>query len=89
MLTIIQRGIGDFEDIFNTSDSQSVCNADKSGDQLVKFSDGKIISHNLSKRNIDDHLKTIREEKHKVYLQNTGLKSLILENNENNKNSRQ
>ena len=32
ILTIIQREIGDFEDIFNTSDSQSVCNADKSGD---------------------------------------------------------
>ena len=32
MLTIIQREIGDFEDIFNTSDSQSVCSADKSGD---------------------------------------------------------
>ena len=40
------------------------------------------------KKNSDDQLKAITEEKHED-LQNTDRKSLILENNENNKNSRQ
>ena len=31
--------IWDFGDTFNTSDSQSICSADKSGGSLVKFSD--------------------------------------------------
>ena len=44
--------IWDFGDTFNTSDSQSVCSTDKSGQSLVKFSDINIISHNPSKRNI-------------------------------------
>ena len=54
-----------------------------------RFSDINIISHNPSKRNIDDQLKTIREENHKEYLHNAGLKSPSLENNKNNKNSKQ
>ena len=48
-----------------------------------------IISHNSSKRNTDDQLKTIREEKHKEYLHNAGHKSTSLENNKNNENSKQ
>ena len=47
------------------------------------------ISHNPSKRNIDDQLKTIREENHKECLHNVGRKSPSLENNKNNKNSKQ
>ena len=50
-----------------------------------QISDVNIISHNPSKRNVDDQLKTIREEKHKEYLHNTGHKSLSLENNQKNK----
>ena len=48
----------DFGDTFNTSDSQSVWSTDKSKDSLAKFSDINVISHNPSKRNIDDQLKT-------------------------------
>ena len=81
--------IWDSGDTFSTSDSRSVCSADKSRDSLVKFSDVNIISHNPSKRNIDDQLKTIREEKHKEYLHNAGRKSPSLENNKNNENSKQ
>ena len=81
--------IWDFGDTFNTSDFQSVCSKEKSGDLLVKFSDISIISHNPSKRNTDDQLKTIREEKHKEYLYDGGRKSPSLENNKNNENSKQ
>ena len=72
--------IWEFADTFNTYDSQSVCSTDKSRDSLVKFSDINIISHNISKRNIDDQLKTIRVEKHKEYLHNAGRKSPSFEN---------
>ena len=34
----------EFDDTFNTSDLQSICNAGKSGDSLVKFSDVNVIS---------------------------------------------
>ena len=78
-----------FDDTFNISDSQSVCSTDKSRDSLLKFTNIIIISHNPSKRNIDDQLETIREEKHKEYLHNAGRKSPSLENNKNNKNSKQ
>ena len=81
--------IWDFGDTFNTSDSQSVCSTDKSGQSLVKFSDVNITSHNPSKRNIDDQLKTIREEKHNEYLHNAGHKSLSLENNKTNESPKQ
>ena len=64
----MEEEIWDFGDTFNTSDSQSVCSTGKSGDWLVKFSDVNIISHNPSKRNIDDQLKTIMEEKDSEYL---------------------
>ena len=77
--------IWDFHDTFNTSDSQSVCSTNKSSDSLVKFSDINIISHNPSKRNSDDQVKTIREEKHKEYLHNAGRKSPSLENNKKTK----
>ena len=50
---------------------------------------GPDIIHTLSKRNSDDQLKTIREEKHKEYLHNTGRKYLSWENNKNNENSKQ
>ena len=75
-----------FGNTFNTSDSQSVCSTGKSGDSLVEFSDVNIISHNPSKRNFNDQLKTIRVEKQKEYLHNAGCKSLSLENNKNNEN---
>ena len=73
--------IWDFRDTSSTSNSQSVCGTDKSRDSLVKFSDINIISHNPSKRNIDDQLKTIREEKHKEYLHSAaqGISSQPLE----------
>ena len=48
----MQGKIWDFDDTFNTSDSQSVCSTGKSGDSLVKFRDINIINHNPSKRNI-------------------------------------
>ena len=51
----------DFGDTFSASDSQSVYSKENSGGLLVKFSEINIISHNPSRRNIDDHLKTIRE----------------------------
>ena len=53
----------EFDNTFNTSDSQSVCGVRRSGDSLVKLNDVNIISRNPSKRNIDDQLKTISEEK--------------------------
>ena len=81
--------IWEFCDTFKTSYFQSVCSIDKSRDSLVKFSDINIITHNPSKRNIDDELKAIREEKHKEYLHNAGHKSPSLENNKNNENSKQ
>ena len=84
----MERDLWEFGDTFNTFDSQSVCSTGKSGDLLVKFSDVNIISHNPSKRNIDDQL-MIREEKHKEYLHNAGRKSQSLENNKNNENSKQ
>ena len=74
--------IRDFGDTFNTSDSQSVCSTNNSGDSQVKFSETNIISHNPSRRNIDDQLKTIREENHKEYLYKAGR----IENNKNNEN---
>ena len=46
-------------------------------------------ARNLQKKNIDDQLKTIREEKHKVYLHNAGCKSPLLENNKKNENQKQ
>ena len=39
----------DSGDTFNTSDSQPVCSARKSGNALVRFSDVNIITHNPSK----------------------------------------
>ena len=78
-----------FNDIFNTSDSQSVCSASTSEGSLVKLSDVNIINHNPWKRNIDDQLKIIRKEKHKEYLHNAGHKSLSLKNNKTNENSKQ
>ena len=65
--------IWDFGDTFNTYDSPSVYSTGKSRDLLVKFSDVSIIKHNPSKRNIDDQLKTIREENHKGYFHNANL----------------
>ena len=47
------------------------------------------MSHNPSKRNIDNQLETIKEEKHKEYFLNAGRKSPFLENNKNNENSKQ
>ena len=61
----------------------------QSRDWLAKFCEINIISHEPSKRNIDDQLKTIREEKHKEYLHNADCKSPLLENNKNNKNQKQ
>ena len=81
--------IWNFGDTCNTSDSHSVCSTVKSRDSLDKCSEINIISHELSKRNIDDQLKTIREEKHKEYLHNAGCKSPLLENNKSNKNPKQ
>ena len=46
--------IWDFGDTFNTSDSQSICSREISGDSLVKFSDINLISHFLSKKNFQD-----------------------------------
>ena len=46
-------------------------------------------ARNLQKKNIDDQLKTIREEKHKVYLHNADCKSPLLENNKKNENQKQ
>ena len=60
--------VWDFGDTCNTSDCHSVRSRFKSRDSLVKFSEINIISHEPSKRNIDDQPKTIREEKHKEYL---------------------
>ena len=55
---------------------------------LVKFKSVKnIISHNPSKINIDDQLKTIREKKHKDCLHSAGRKSLSFEKNKNNEKS--
>ena len=55
---------------------------------LVKFKNVKnIISHNPSKINIDDQLKTIREKKHKDCLHSAGRKSLSFEKNKNNEKS--
>ena len=61
----------------------------QSQDSLVEFNDVNFISHNPSKRNIDDQLKIIRDEKHMEYLHNAVSKSLSLENNKINKNSKQ
>ena len=47
------------------------------------------MSHNPSKRNIDDQPKTIREEKQKEHLHNAGRKSPSVENNKNNENLKQ
>ena len=77
-----------FGDTFNASDSKSVCSTDKSRDSPVELNDINIISHNSSKRNTDDQLKIIREEKHKEYLHNAGCKSLSLKNNKNNEKSK-
>ena len=79
----------DFGDTCNTSDSHSVCSIVKSRYSLAKFSEINIISHETSKRNIDDQLKTIREEKPKEYLRNAGCKSPLLKNNKNNENQKQ
>ena len=81
--------IWDFGDTCNTSDSHSVSSTVKSRDSLAKFSKINVISHELSKRNIDDQLKTMREEKHKEYLHNAGCKSPLLENNKSNENQKQ
>ena len=81
--------IWDFGDTCNTSDSHSVSSTVKSRDSLAKFSKINVISHELSKRNIDDQLKTMREEKHKEYLHNAGCKSPLLENNKSNENPKQ
>ena len=64
----------------------TICCTVKSRDSLAKFSEHNIISHEPSKRNIDDQLKTFREEKHEEYLHNTGCKSPLLENNKNKEN---
>ena len=79
----------DFGDTWNTSDSHSVCSTVKSRDSLAKFSEINIISHEPAKRNIDDQLKTIREEKHKEYLHSADCKSPLLEKNKNNDNQKQ
>ena len=84
----MEEEIWDFGNTFHTSDSQSVWSTGKSRDLLVNFSDINIIRHNHSKRNIDDQLKTIREENPKEYLHNAGHKSLSLDNNKNNENSK-
>ena len=81
--------IWNFGDTYNTSDSHSVCSTVKSRDSLDKSSEINIICHELSKRNIDDQLKTIRKEKHKEYLHKAGCKSPSLENNKNNENPKQ
>ena len=81
--------IRDFGDTCNTSDFHSVCSTVKSRDSLAKFSEINTISPESSKRNIDDQLKTIRDEKHKEYLHNAGCKSPLLENNKNNENAKQ
>ena len=81
--------IWDVDDTCNTSDSHSDSSTVKSRDSLAKFSEIIIIVHKLSKRNIDDHLKTIRKEKHKGYLHHAGCKSPLLENNRNNENQKQ
>ena len=81
--------IWNFGDTCNTSDSHSVCSTVKSRESLDKSSETNIICHKLSKRNIDDQLKTIREEKHKEYLHKAGCKSPLLENNKNNENPKQ
>ena len=73
--------IWDFGDTCNTSDSHSVCSTVKSRDSLAEFYEINIISHERSKRNIDDQLKTITEGKHKQYFHNAGCKSPLLENN--------
>ena len=83
------EGIWNFGDTCNASDSHSVCSTVKSRDSLAKFSKINIISHGPLKRNIDDQLKTIREEKHKEYLHNAGCKSPLLENNKSNENQKQ
>ena len=67
----------------------SLCSTVKSRDSLDKSSKINIICHETSKRNIDDQLKTIREEKHKEYLHNAGCKSPLLENNKSNENPKQ
>ena len=64
--------IWNFGDTCNTSDSHSVCSTVKSRDSLDKSSEINIICYELSKRNIDDQMKTIREEKHKEYLHKAG-----------------
>ena len=57
---------------------------------LVKFSDGNTtINYNSSKRNIDDQVKTNREEEHGEYFHEAGWKSSSLQNNNNNKNSKE
>ena len=57
---------------------------------LVKFSDGNTtINYNSSKRNIDDQVKTNREEEHGEYFHEAGWKSSSLQNNNNNKNSQE
>ena len=76
--------IWDFDHTCNTSDSHFQCSTVKSRDSLGKFSEINIISHGPSKRNIDDHLKAIREEQHKEYLYNAACKSSLLENKKNN-----
>ena len=74
--------IWDFDDTFNTSDSQSVCSTGKSGDSLVKFRDINIINHNPSKRNIWKLLGRRRRTRN-IFV------NLSLENNKNNENSKQ
>ena len=78
-----------FGDTCNTSDSYSVCSTVKSRDLLTKFSEINIISLKPSKRNIDDQLEIIKEEKHKEHLHSGGCKLPLSENNKNNENPKQ
>ena len=67
----------DFDNAFNISDCQSVCNADK-----ICLSN--LVMHvslpQPFKEEHEDQLKTIREEKHKENLHNVSLKTLSLVN---------
>lgn len=58
----------DFDDTCYTSDSYSIFSGSMWEDSLVKSGNVYVMSHNPSKWNIDDQLKTISKEKGKEYI---------------------
>ena len=72
----------DFDDTYETSDSQSTCSTSNSKDSIVEFRDVNTVNTEIAIMSIDDQLKMIKEEKHQEYLPSTGCKLLSLDTKE-------